>query len=907
MPLPDLPAGHRPSHSVLRAQAKIANAYTAIQHLFRSGNHNPHRVTAHVNVIKNEVTPLLESILQQDPILNDWVVSVARIFVELAQGLRELESNRNEYGQLIYVHQVNTNHSIFTLRGGSNVSRPMTHTQLKTGKRGRPKKVISQEALEWAFRPDRGLSFSDTATLFHVSRPTLYKLVKEAGIDCGYPEISDEDLTDIVREAVAQNPDSGTSYLTGHLRSHYQLRVKRQRLRDIHRQVDSVGDLEVEGMIKHGVYSEQPPQTMEFIDECEGLDPEAIEDHYRYDPEVDEDDRSASEDDNDESVSPETQSSDYDMDDADEDNDTEADGELDFDGDYEMTDAEHESSPDNSAARGSSPDHDDLFDGTGPDLVNTEHEVDDNIRHPAVDVPSANQPMSDEDYLHFQDALRKMGNTLPRYYGVLEEEWDQGVYPESEDLVVGRARNAQTITLPPDLWLPPYSSLSPNTAESILAMSKYKRKQRVSPTSSDSEGASTDTTKPALKKHKGSNGSQKRQSGQNAAAGPSSRSSKGSSKANGNNARNWLKYLNQVCDSDAGSSAKSEAVAGLKRRPQNVVSTDAENVPTGSTQEVATRRKTPFLLAENGDFYVRRILILPKGIKKATDSSIVTNRLHLIDDAPVNELASYQSLGLMLWDNDAGYLFNSKWDAQQVEDRLRELFPNIFEWMEQNPFEDDGMLIPWAPAIKDPGTTGRYSIPNTSLPITGMDIAALVGFAYQKKSPADPVFNIVTGQVMRQGTERSFMPSVPGKSIPRAMMEEEEDDDIDFGNDDDGEYREKMPRYPTRRMVHQGGRTTSSSASSSSSRAASTSSKPLSRSAKGKGKARAISPEPSDTEVEILSQGPIATYESDDDNAIEDLNRSFQDLSSPMPASKPAHPDPSCNVQTPGMPPRLWS
>lgn len=110
---------------------------------------------------------------------------------------------------------------------------------LRTGYKGRPKLLIERNQLEYL----RSLQFtwSEIASLFGLSRSTLYRRRKECGIPLGrgFSECSDEELEAQVIDLKAQMPDVGEKMLRGALIAHG-IMVGRERLRAIIHKVDPI-------------------------------------------------------------------------------------------------------------------------------------------------------------------------------------------------------------------------------------------------------------------------------------------------------------------------------------------------------------------------------------------------------------------------------------------------------------------------------------------------------------------------------------------------------------------------------------------------------------------------------------------------------------------------------------------
>lgn len=69
---------------------------------------------------------------------------------------------------------------------------------------------------------------------------------------------------------------------------------------------------------------------------------------------------------------------------------------------------------------------------------------------------TANPFQSIEAYQAFVLAFQQARNhsEIPTGYGVAEEEWADGLYPEREVITVGRGKKAHEVTLPFVVWWP---------------------------------------------------------------------------------------------------------------------------------------------------------------------------------------------------------------------------------------------------------------------------------------------------------------------------------------------------------------------------------------------------------------------------------------------------------------------
>lgn len=95
-----------------------------------------------------------------------------------------------------------------------------------------------------------------------------------------------------------------------------------------------------------------------------------------------------------------------------------------------------------------------------PDLDNQEAEIqvaeeNRHVRHAAVDVPSTASPFDTAEALEvFTLAIRETQEQgiVPSGYGVAEDEWADGSYPDIELITVGRGKQEYTVELPFEVW-----------------------------------------------------------------------------------------------------------------------------------------------------------------------------------------------------------------------------------------------------------------------------------------------------------------------------------------------------------------------------------------------------------------------------------------------------------------------
>jgi len=82
--------------------------------------------------------------------------------------------------------------------------------------------------------------------------------------------------------------------------------------------------------------------------------------------------------------------------------------------------------------------------------------IDANIRHEAIPVPSGLCPFGQEGLELFKTGLKLLTESgeLPTGYGVTLDELDGNAFDQEEDLVIGKNRKSFPIALPYQIWKP---------------------------------------------------------------------------------------------------------------------------------------------------------------------------------------------------------------------------------------------------------------------------------------------------------------------------------------------------------------------------------------------------------------------------------------------------------------------
>ena len=105
---------------------------------------------------------------------------------------------------------------------------------IRTGRRGRPKYLITDEQLDHL-----EFSWNDISALLGISRMTLYRRRREMGLLNPRQGITDDQLRHLLIEMRRQHPNFGETMAMGHVRS-LGYHVKRAQLRDAIHQTDPI-------------------------------------------------------------------------------------------------------------------------------------------------------------------------------------------------------------------------------------------------------------------------------------------------------------------------------------------------------------------------------------------------------------------------------------------------------------------------------------------------------------------------------------------------------------------------------------------------------------------------------------------------------------------------------------------
>jgi hypothetical protein len=115
----------------------------------------------------------------------------------------------------------------------------------------------------------------------------------------------------------------------------------------------------------------------------------------------------------------------------------------------------HELHPETAATYSYDPEHADEAANMASLIDLIKDEQNNNVAHQGTDVPRHSSPFSEYGERIFFETLANvvLEGVTPAGYGILQDEWTDGVYPAVEKLDVGRRGKASKISLSADIWL----------------------------------------------------------------------------------------------------------------------------------------------------------------------------------------------------------------------------------------------------------------------------------------------------------------------------------------------------------------------------------------------------------------------------------------------------------------------
>lgn len=208
---------------------------------------------------------------EDNPLPMDYIGGLSEAVELLVDGLKDALSQATMAFVISHTCVLEAN---LTNSERSSVSKVAAITTEKTGKRGRPRKVISEALLREAFKPGRNISVSKLASSLPVHRNTVknymlhYKITRHP-----FSTISNSALDTIIRGYKDNRPNTGIRYIRGFL-FNQGIRVQRERIVASLRRVDDVaGVFRRNNTIKRREYKSSRPNALWHVDGHHKLGP----------------------------------------------------------------------------------------------------------------------------------------------------------------------------------------------------------------------------------------------------------------------------------------------------------------------------------------------------------------------------------------------------------------------------------------------------------------------------------------------------------------------------------------------------------------------------------------------------------------------------------------------------------
>lgn len=139
-------------------------------------------------------------------------------------------------------------------------------TTVRSGTRGRPRKIVDEDLVAEAMQPRRNISVSKLSCQLNISRHTLRKNMEEYGVSHGFDLIPDDELDAMVSGYKTYKPASGQRYTIAWVRSQG-LRIQRRRIQSSLHRVDGIGQaLRKRAIIHRRVYETSRPNALWHLD-----------------------------------------------------------------------------------------------------------------------------------------------------------------------------------------------------------------------------------------------------------------------------------------------------------------------------------------------------------------------------------------------------------------------------------------------------------------------------------------------------------------------------------------------------------------------------------------------------------------------------------------------------------------
>ncbi|KAF9051903.1 hypothetical protein BJ165DRAFT_1401354 [Panaeolus papilionaceus] len=740
MAFPSLPTCDPPWPSaVIIAAGQIYDVFSATTRMIKSGNYNTHCVSSHKNILYNQVQPLIESVSSQEPGLERWISDVCSIMLNLHDELEQISQSELKPGPA----------ASFT-----------PYELVQTGRQRQPSKKISCEALD---------------------------------------DINNEELRMVVQEAMSAKLDTGIAYLTGHLHRNrlrqavhdvdqvgatlrQQATTKKPRGRHhklikwgivIHGIINGylrkiVGlrvnfsntaptvanmfidtiikhgvpsqnrtltqcDLEIEGMIKYGVYDDVKHKFV-YGDECEGMDEEAIDQYYRYPKEgagSGDEGESDEEGDTEHNPVPEHDSK-HDLGHVDDLMDNENPDSLiddlnnSLDG-YAVTDGirrEDKGREDEEA---------------GGHNVNVNKDVDPNIDHEPVDVPTGDCPFTADELATFQECINHTQERryLPDGYGVRPDEWEDNIYPDSEGLAIRQASELKQFIYHPTsgihkLFYGARHSYQISSTPMGDCKEKHKARSPACPTLSHGERNSSIEEIPPLSTQI----TKKQRCALNVS------SSSNAPQASSSSSQSTLpafKIVNPITNDNTSAATTNSCT------PNNTPGFQFKNFLVPSRRSSATTSSK--LVSSSASsrslgpskYLVNMVMVLLYGVVEIPDKELAPGKSNYAINLVKSQCTFVGQLGKLISEGWAicprvksdSYIFNEDWTEDEVWDKvsslLSEACQTLLQW-----YNPDHHVNLWLPCQKQ-AFTGRFKIYPIKGKVTGARVKEIGGDVGKKQ------------------------------------------------------------------------------------------------------------------------------------------------------------------------------
>ena len=278
--LPSLPpaTGLLWSAEVTEAHRGLTSAFKISRAALNLDESDPVRLGHHLQHAKTFMLSIVEVLGHQtaNPLPSEYIEDLYHAVSSLVDGLQSaLNEATAAFVTFSLIYLVSTDHLLRS--EGSRVSRPKVIAIQKSGRRGRPRKVISEAFLKEAFRPGRNISVSKLATSLPIHRNTLraymssYKIKRRP-----FSTISDSSLDVVVKRYKDSHPNTGIRYLRGYL-FQQGIRIQRQRIIASLSRVDNVAKVILRHkIIKRREYKSSRPNALWHVDGHHKLGPWGI-------------------------------------------------------------------------------------------------------------------------------------------------------------------------------------------------------------------------------------------------------------------------------------------------------------------------------------------------------------------------------------------------------------------------------------------------------------------------------------------------------------------------------------------------------------------------------------------------------------------------------------------------------